>query len=313
MFKNKIITIISSTLIILGLLILGFSGYFFHVAETRGKKSFIGTGELSKNNVLYQKQQDWSKLKSSTLKIKTHDGLRLTGQYVPADKKTKKTVVVIHGFGGNHKTTAPFGEMFHEMGYNVLMADNRSSGESEGKYIGYGFLEAKDYLNWIQKIIKMNGKDSQIVVMGASMGGATTMMLSGMNPPEQVKAFIEDSGYTSVFDELHYQAADMYKLPGWLSNIFIPVMSTYSRVLAGYSYSEANAVKLLHNNSRPMLFIQGDNDKIVPSKDINIVYNASKGPKTKYIAKGAGHVESYQTAPQKYESTVENFLDNYFR
>lgn len=312
MFKNKFFIATISSFLFLGLIILGLSGYFFHVAEIRGQKSFIRSTELSKKDTLYQKQQDWLQLKSEEWNIKSDDGLKLKGEYVPAYKKTKKTVVVIHGFGGNHKTTAPYGEMFHEMGYNVLMPDNRSSGQSEGKYIGYGFLEAKDYLNWIQKIIKMNGNDSQIVVMGASMGGATTMMLSGMNPPRQVKAFIEDSGYTSVSDELHYQAGDMYKLPGCLSNVFISVMSIYSKILAGYSYSEANAVKLLHNNTRPMLFIQGDNDKIVPSKDVNIVYGASKGPKTKYIAKGAGHVGAYQTAPKKYENTIEKFLSSYF-
>ena len=33
----------------------------------------------------------------------------------------------------------PYAWMFHELGYNVLMPDNMSHGDSEGQIIGYGW------------------------------------------------------------------------------------------------------------------------------------------------------------------------------
>lgn len=39
-----------------------------------------------------------------------------------------------------------------------------------------------------------------IILYGVSMGGATVMNVAGEKIPKQVKAIIEDCGYTSVWD-----------------------------------------------------------------------------------------------------------------
>jgi fermentation-respiration switch protein FrsA (DUF1100 family) len=61
-----------------------------------------------------------------------------------------------------------------------------------------------------------------------------------------------------------------------------------------------------------MLFIHGDNDKFVPTKFMAPVYQATNGPKEKYLVPGAAHVESYRTNPVQYEKTVQKFLQKYF-
>jgi len=308
--------LVTSGLIIIGLLIIALGlagGYFFRVAEVRADKDFINSSALTKKDTLYDQQEVWHDLQQTTWQVKADDGIKLVGHYAPASKPTQKTVVVIHGFGADHNAMAPYGALFHQLGYNVLMPDDRAAGQSEGDYIGFGYLDAKDYLHWLQAIIEKNGTDSQIVVMGASMGGATTMMLSGMNPPKQVKAFIEDAGYTSLMDELKFQAGSMYGIPQWLANILVPVVSLYSEVLAGYNYYQANAVQLLQHNQRPMLFIHGGNDKFVPTKYVHEVYAATNGPKVKYVVPGASHVQSYATNPVKYQEKVQAFLAKYFK
>ena len=40
----------------------------------------------------------------------------------------------------------------------------------------------------------------RIVIHGISMGAATTMMTAGEETPDAVKVFVEDCGYTSVWD-----------------------------------------------------------------------------------------------------------------
>lgn len=199
------------------------------------------------------------------------------------------------------------------MGYNILMPDNRASGKSEGKYIGYGYLDAKDYLLWIDEVLSKNGQGSEILVMGESMGAATTMMLSGMNPPKQVNCYIEDAGYSSVAEEIKYQAKNMFNLPNWISSFMIPVVSTYSKVLAGYDYYQASATELLKKNDRPMLFIHGESDDFVPTKFIDEVYPATKGIKEKYTVPEAKHVQFYAKNPKKHEETVKSFTDKYFK
>ena len=56
-------------------------------------------------------------------------------------------------------------------------------------------------------------KNAEIVLYGVSMGGATVMMASGEDLPGNVKAIIEDCGYSSVWDEFSYQLQALFNLP----------------------------------------------------------------------------------------------------
>jgi fermentation-respiration switch protein FrsA (DUF1100 family) len=187
------------------------------------------------------------------------------------------------------------------------MPDARGHGRSEGDYIGFGWDERKDYLQWIDRVIK-NDPASEIVLHGVSMGGATVMMTSGEKLPENVKAFIEDCGYSSVNGELSYQLKEMFNLPAFP---LIPVTSLVTKVRAGYFFGEADAIKQLHKNTRPMLFIHGDKDDFVPYAMLDEVYNATKGPKEKYVVQGAKHAEALSKDPAMYQKKVTDFLQKY--
>ena len=49
-------------------------------------------------------------------------------------------------------------------------------------------------------IIEEQNEKAEIILHGSSMGAATVLMASGDDLPENVKAIIADSGYTSVWD-----------------------------------------------------------------------------------------------------------------
>ena len=192
----------------------------------------------------------------------------------------------------------------------MLSRSARAHGQSQGKYIGYGWLERNDNLKWLNKVIDYQGTDSKITLFGISMGGATVMMLSGEKRlPVQVKAIIEDCGYTSVADELTYQLKQMYKLP---KIPFIPVASVISKFKAGYSFYEASSIKQLSKNKLPVLFIHGGADKFVPTEMIYKNYAATKGPKDIFIVSGAGHGNSFTKDKAGYTKKVTHFLEQYF-
>lgn len=296
-------------------MVLVIAAGLFYMVEVRGDKSFVlsgnSSGEVVKKDPLADQKQAWKKVDNKQdVALTTKDGTHLKGQYIPAAKKTNKTAVMIHGFGVDHTEMIPYANLMHDQGYNVLLSDNRAAGKSEGSFIGYGYLEAKDYLEWIDKLIDDN-PNSEIVVYGTSLGGATTMLLSGMNPPKQVKAFIEDCGYTSMREELVYEANTLFGIPKWVANPLISVMSVYSKILAGYSYNQVDSVAAVKKNDRPMLFIHGDEDNFVPGYMVHDVYDAAKGPKEKMVVAGADHMEAYRLDIPKYEHKVESFLDKY--
>ena len=286
---------------------VGASFYFFHVAQIREEKSFINNNGRSKDNSLYAYEQSFDQLTKETLWM-TNQGLKQDAWYVPAETATNKTVIVVHGFTNDKEDMKPYAWMFHELGYNVLMPDNMSHGDSEGQIIGYGWNDRLNVIKWAELLVEQNS-DSEITLFGVSMGAATVMMASGEESlPDQVVNIIEDCGYSSVWDELKYQAKEMYNLPAF------PILyevSAISKIRAGFSYGQASSVNQLKNNTRPVLFIHGSDDTFVPTSMVYKNYQATQGEKELYIVKGAGHAKSFETDPQAYIEKISTFLKKY--
>lgn len=303
MKKRKILIALLTFLL---LAFVGASGYFFYVAQVRSEKAFINHKARTPDNTLYQREQLFNQLPKER-RYMTNQGLKQVAWYLPAAKHSSKTVIVVHGFANSKSNMKPYAELFHELGYNVLVPDNIAHGESEGHFIGYGWNDKDNIIKWAKGLISQDS-NQDITLFGVSMGGATVMMASGEKLPRQVSTIIEDCGYSSVWDELAYQAKDMYNLPEF------PILygvSGLSKIFAGFTYAEASSIKQLAKNHLPTLFIHGDSDKFVPTKMVYDNYAASQGPKELYLVKGAKHAKSFEKNPDAYKATIEAFLKKY--
>ncbi|MGT2771914.1 alpha/beta hydrolase [Streptococcus marimammalium] len=301
---SKIIIIVIGTLSTISLAV---TFYFFNEAQVRAEKSFINNKPTPKTDPLYAYEKEFAALEKTTLKM-TNGGLKQVAWYVEAPKKTEKTVIIVHGFSSSKERMMAYGWLFHKLGYNVLMPDNIASGDSGGRIIGYGWNDRFNIIKWSEILVETN-PNSHIILYGLSMGGATVMMASGEEAlPKQVRAIIEDAGYTSVWDELVYQAKDMYNLPAF------PILyqvSAMSKIRAGFTYGEASSIKQLEKNTRPILFIHGSEDKFVPTEMVYENYEATAAPKELYIVKGADHAKTFSTDIKTYEEKIASFLKKY--
>ncbi|GAK47291.1 hydrolase [Secundilactobacillus oryzae JCM 18671] len=235
---------------------------------------------------------------------------RMVATYIPAKEQSLKTVIISHGYKGNRETMANFAKMYYDMGFNVLLPDDRAHGDSAGQYISFGWLDRLDYINWINSVIQRDGEQSKILLFGVSMGGATMEMLSGENLPNQVKAIVADCGYSSIEEELVYLLKEQFHLPKYP---FEPLVSTINRRRLGYYLGDVSSKEQLAKNRKPILFIHGANDTYVPAEMAYENYQATKAPKQLWIVKGASHAESFWKNPAKYQHRVSMFLDTYFK
>lgn len=193
------------------------------------------------------------------------------------------------------------------MGYNLLVPDLRGHGFSEGEYIGMGWNDRIDILKWID-YINSKDNDAEIILHGISMGAATVMMVSGEKLPSNVKCIIEDSGYTSVWDEFTYQLDRLFNLPE------IPVIHLANiacKIRAGYWFSDASALEQVKKASVPMLFIHGEDDDFVPFYMLDEVYNAYNVEKEKVVIEGSKHTKALKVNPEKYWTSIEGFIKRY--
>lgn len=141
--------------VILFLISVAASFYFFHVAQVRDDKSFISNGQRKPGNSLYAYDKSFDKLLKQKIEM-TNQNIKQVAWYVPAAKKTHKTVVVVHGFANSKENMKAYGWLFHKLGYNVLMPDNIAHGESHGQLIGYGWNDRENIIKWTEMIVDKN-------------------------------------------------------------------------------------------------------------------------------------------------------------
>ena len=272
---------------------------------TANKTGQPAPGEKTKKEI----DNEWLR----TQKLRMHrqvsfDGLGLVARELPAEKPSKVWIVCIHGFSGCGMNLGVAARRWHEKGYNVLLPDLRGNGDSEGDFYGMGWLDRHDIIRWIEQVILEEHPDAKVILHGVSMGAATVMMTTGEELPENVKAAIEDCGYTSVWEEFTIQLKKVFGLPQF------PIMHLANRMAkrrAGYSFKEASSVDQVKKSKTPTLFIHGDADTFVPFFMLDEVYRAAACEKEKLAVAGAQHGESAQIAPGQYWGTVDRFIGRY--
>ena len=307
--KYIIALLIILSLFSAGLLFVG--NYFYNLAINPYTSKDSIFGDDDDNGLEVKEDVEWLDKKSGyeDVYLTSFDNIKLHGYKIINENKTNKWAVVVHGYTSEGNLVSSKAKPLYDMGYNILIPDLRAHGKSEGEYIGMGWDDRKDIIDWINSIINSD-KDAEIILHGTSMGAATVLMVSGEKLPSNVKSIVADCGYTSVWDEFTYQLKALYNLPSF------PVLNASSIVTkfrAGYWLGEASALEQVKKSETPILYIHGDKDDFVPYYMMDELYENTKSPKEKLTIKNAGHAEGDLVDPQLYWSTVENFLNKYVK
>lgn len=237
-------------------------------------------------------------------------GFRLKGWLLPADEPSNIFVFGSHGYRSSG--TGEFDRMakfYHDKGWNVFLVDHQAAGMSEGKYIGFGYHEYRDCLQWLDFLNNHFGSDIQIVLHGVSMGSATVMLMAGSGRlPENVKFVVADCGYTSAYDQFVYNAKGMH-VPSFP---IVDAANFFNRVISGYDFKDAGPIDAVKKISVPIIFIHGANDAFVPTYMVNELFEAcSSNHKELLIVEGAAHAESYPTDSESYEKIINSYAEKY--
>lgn len=241
----------------------------------------------------------------------SYDNLKLHATYFPAiekDTDKKKIVICFHGYTSKGMSDyIGLSGYYLKKGYAMLLPDARAHGESEGEYIGFGCLDRKDALVWIDWVIGQLGEDVEIILHGTSMGGATVLMASGLELPAQVKGIVSDCAFTSPKEVFTHVLHNMYHLPAFPA---IPGADILNRRLAGYGMDECNAKREVAKAKVPILFIHGTKDTFVPYHMCHEIYDCCASPKRILVIEGAAHAESYYKDTEKYEQALDEFFED---
>lgn len=255
-----------------------------------------------------KKREIWLKsVRLEHVSIINDEKMTLWGNIYVNTEESVKWAILCHGYMGKGADMTEPARIFSQNGFNVLLPDARGHGESEGKAIGLGWPDRKDLKKWIKFIVKRD-PNARIVLYGISMGAVTVMNSLGERLQENVKAAIEDCGYSSLWEELSYQLKRQYKLPAFP---FIYMADLVVKLRQGWWIHDADSAAQLKKSDTPILVIHGEKDKSVPFEMSDRLFLASKGPKRRLVVKDAGHGDAYIVGGEGYWKVVFDFINSH--
>jgi len=219
----------------------------------------------------------------NTVQLTTSDGLQLNAWFVPAANK-RGVILFCHGNAGNISNRIATLELFNELGFSSLIFDYRGYGRSEGETTEDGTYRDAEAA-WLY-LRNQGYEESEIIIMGRSLGAAVAAELAHRHRP---RAVVLESSFTSVPDV----AADLYPL--------LPV-----RLLSRFDY---NTLDYLKSITTPVLIVHSRDDEIIPFSHGQRLFAAAKPPKQFLELKGGHNDGIYVSGIDYYRDGLNRFFE----
>jgi pimeloyl-ACP methyl ester carboxylesterase len=196
--------------------------------------------------------------------LRTDDGERLHGWWVPASGSAIGHVLLCHGNAGSVGDRVPHLALLSRAGFDILAFDYRGYGRSSGRPSERGTF--RDAVAARDALLRQADVDrARVLYLGESLGAAVALALAIELPPA---GLILQSAFTSVRDmaRLHY-----------------PIVP---RLLVPDAYP---SLRLIGRLRSPLLVLHGARDEIVPLMYGEALFDAAPEPKRIEVFPGASH------------------------
>ena len=306
---------IAIILIIIFLLYLLLTYFMFVLISKKTNNNFLPMHKaVLKTLEPYTKQIEkgnkWveDKYKNNEVKdvyITSNDGLKLHAILIE-HPNSKGIIIETHGYRSiASRDLYPSCFNYYDMGYSLLITDNRSCNLSEGKYITFGIKESEDVINWV-KYVNKKFPNQHIILAGISMGASSILMsLEKVTNKMNVTHAVVDCGYISPYEEVLYCIKHFFHLNG---KPFICMINTWCKLIAKFSLKEKDTISSLSKVKIPILFIHGKDDDFVLPSNSERNYDEYKGPKELVLFDNTTHGLSYLVDSKKYIKSIKEFI-----
>ena len=239
--------------------------------------------------------------------IKSPFGYPLSGTYIPNTHPSTQTLIFLHGFTENRSFGLNYLDIYGNAGFNVLLIDSRAHGDSGGSSVTWGNYEKYDVEQWVNWVAQKH-PDGIIGIHGVSMGASTALLHAELNEKNKRVAFyIADSAYSDFETLLELQTQRYFP------NILVPKMllqyaNVAAYINARFTFYQASPIYAVRNVTTPILYMHGEDDKIIPVYMSQALYQATKGPRQLYISPHTEHIAAIYDDRYKYGIIIQSFV-----
>lgn len=233
-------------------------------------------------------------------------GSLLQGWVVPG-VPGRPGVVLMHGAWGNRLGMVERARLLNEAGLSVLLFDFQAQGESPGKHITFGHLEALDAAAAVAFLRGRLGDGVPVGALGISLGAAAALLGPA---PLPVDALVLELTYTEIGATLRRRVARMIGpvLGPPLAPVLAPIFLGLMKPMIGVWPGELRPIDHIDAVTAPLLVAAGEADPFISMPQSQALFERATAPKRFWSVPGAGHVDLLVAAPDDYPRTVIAFL-----
>lgn len=235
------------------------------------------------------------------------DDIVINGEYIlcpEAASKPSKVVIVCHGQTVTRAGAVKYAKMFYDMGYNIVLFDERYFGKTTGTCCTLGWKEHEDITAVIRYTKTVFGEDCFLGIHGESLGAGSSLLALKYETPDFM---IEDCPF-----------ADTGMLIGDLAHKYLRLIekSLIKRVeklcdkrYPGYSFKNVKPKDAVAGTNVPICFMHGAQDRLIFCKHSKIMYDSCKNPLREiHLFKDTDHARSVFNYPKEYEKIMRDFV-----
>ena len=244
------------------------------------------------------------------VEITAFDGTKLAARYYHT-RDGAPIHAIFHGYKSSPQRDGSGGGCDAlDLGHNLLLVYERAHGMSDGETISFGIRERHDVVSWMNYLTERFGEETEIFLVGTSMGGASVLMASELDLPSTVKCIIADCPYSVPKDIILNSAKDM----GYPTGLIYPFIRLGARIFGGFDLEEASAMEAIRHAKVPILLAHGEDDGLVPvAMSREMARAAEEAGVTCHLKTfpGAEHCMSFIVSYEEYTSWRNELLRKY--
>lgn len=307
LFKSKkraVFSIIALLIVLAVTVNLGASMFFsFALFKRDGWEKFetYSYGEELKNT------SEWISEKSEKIQIENAEGELLTALEIKNEHVSHSYMVICHQYGGSPQSMEEYAKHFYDLGFNIILPYMRGHGDSTYNNVSFGWKDSADVADWVEEIID-NDEKSRIALFGVSMGANAVTLAVSEKMPENVRFVIADGCYTSMDALMKEYIETQTKFSSLVTKSLVAI---FAENKMGISFESADTIANLENIELPIMFINGENDAVVPPLLSKKLYeNCDSDGIEEVIIEGGTHGKNLFADELTYWSNIDAFVLN---